>query len=109
MTARTVPLAELAAIVRSKNAGPFRLTLDVLFRTDEAYRRVVRARAITRESVAAAYGVKPEQVSSIFEVPAGRAIKVTLRRPRAQCEIGESDVYGCQQHAPLLALPVPDV
>jgi hypothetical protein len=35
------------------------------------------------------------------------AIKITLRRPRGQCSFGESDVYGCQQHVPLLGLAVP--
>ena len=31
MPERSVPLSELASIIRSKNAGPFRITLDVLF------------------------------------------------------------------------------
>ena len=35
------------------------------------------------------------------------AIKITLRRPRTQGAFGESDVYGCQQHVPLLGLMVP--
>ena len=48
-----------------------------------------------------------DQVTSLFVVPMGPAIKITLRRPRAQGDFGESDIYGCQQHAPLLDLPVP--
>ena len=30
-------IAELSTIVRSKNAGPFRLTLDVVFRDAETF------------------------------------------------------------------------
>jgi hypothetical protein len=35
------------------------------------------------------------------------AIKITLRRPRTQGSFGESDIYGCQQHVPLLGIAVP--
>jgi hypothetical protein len=31
MASRTQPLSELADIIRSKNAGPFRITFDILF------------------------------------------------------------------------------
>ena len=34
-------LADLAKVIRSKNAGPFELTFDVLFDSEEAYVRVV--------------------------------------------------------------------
>ena len=41
-------------------------------------------------------------MSSVFEVEMGNAYKVTLIRPMAQCDMGETDVYGCQQHVPLM-------
>ena len=103
----TRTLAELAAIVRSKNAVPFRLTFDILFDDEPAFLAVVAADVITRDNVAAAFGVDPAQVTSIHILPEGLAIKVTLLRPRAQCATGETDVYGCQQHVPLMTLPVP--
>ena len=103
----TRTLAELAAIVRSKNAGPFRLTFDILFDDESAFLTVVAADVITPDNVAAAFGVDPAQVSSIHVLPEGLAIKVTLLRPRAQCAAGETDVYRCQQHVPLMTLPVP--
>ena len=103
----TRTLAELAAIVRSKNAGPFRLTFDVLFDDEPSFLAVVAADVINPERVAAAFGVDPARVSSIYVLPEGLAIKVTLLRPRAQCAAGETDVYGCQQHVPLMTLPVP--
>jgi hypothetical protein len=102
----TVPLRELATVIRSKNAGPFRLTMDVLFDSEERFETVRRAGAITAESVAAQYGVAVDRISSVYCFPMGRAFKVTFIRPTPQGAIGDSDMYGCQQHAPLLDLPV---
>lgn len=99
-------LSDYASIIRSKNAGPYRLTFDILFRDDASFAAVCESQAVTRESVAHAYGVPVERISSLFVVPMGRAIKVTLLRPMGQGDFGDSDMYGCQQHAPLLDLPV---
>jgi hypothetical protein len=99
-----VPLVEIAAVIRSKNAGPYELTLDVVFTTQEWYERVVAARALTAEVVARAYGVPVEDVLHLVEFAPAAAIKATLRRPLVCGDPGETDVYGAQQHAPLLAL-----
>lgn len=106
MSAPTKRLRDFAGIIRSKNAGPYRLTFDILFRDERSFQAVCRSNAITKESIARLYGVPVDQVTSLFIVPAGRAIKVTLRRPIDQGDFGDSDMYGCQQHAPLLELPV---
>ena len=107
MPERSIPLSELASIVRSKNAGPYRITLDVLFADPEKYRLVRDSGAVTRERIAAAYKIDPSEITSFFHVDMANAIKITLRRPRGQGNFGESDVYGCQQHVPLLSLAVP--
>lgn len=107
MAQQPVPLSALADIVRSKNAGPFRITLDILFTDPARYRLVRDSGAITRETVANAYGIAPQEITSFFLVDMANAIKITLRRPRTQGAFGESDVYGCQQHVPLLGLMVP--
>lgn len=103
----TRPLAELASIIRSKNAGPFRLTFDILFDDEPAFLAVAAAGVINPDAMAALFGIERAQVSSIHVLPEGLAIKITLLRPRAQCAPGETDVYGCQQHVPLMTLPVP--
>src|SRR5437899_2247589 len=107
MTSGHRPLRDFASIIRSKNAGPYRLTFDILFRDEASFASVCDSKAVTKETIARLYGVPPDQVTSLFVVPMGRAIKITLRRPRAQGDFGESDMYGCQQHAPLLDLPLP--
>jgi len=99
-------LRDYAYIIRSKNAGPYRLTFDILFRDDVDFRAVFESKAVTKETIARLYGVPVDQVTSLFVMPMGRAIKVTLRRPIGQGDFGDSDIYGCQQHAPLLDLPV---
>ena len=105
MATRETTLSDLASIIRSKNAGPYRVTLDILFTDSTLYRRVRDSGAVTRESVAAAYGIDVAEVSSLFNVDMANAIKVTLCR-KPQGAFGETDMYGCQQHVPLLGLPV---
>lgn len=99
-----VRLRDIAKFIRSKNAGPFRLTFDIVFEDSTGFERVRRAKAITSQTIAAAFGVTEDKVSSVFEVEMGNAYKVTLIRPVAQCDMGETDVYGCQQHVPLMNL-----
>lgn len=106
MTETTVPLGNLAKIIRSKNAGPFRLTFDILFEKQEAFDAVERSGVITKQNVAMAFGISDDAVSSLFVVPTGKAFKITLRRPVDQCALGETDVYGCQQHVPLMDMLV---
>lgn len=103
----TKKLGELAAVVRSKNAKPFRLTFDVIFNDPEIYWRVKGAKVLTRERIASLYGVDPEEIVSVHEFDLGLAIKFTFRRRIPQGAPGDTDIYGCQQHAPLLDVEVP--
>ncbi|MGI6553178.1 MAG: DUF4387 family protein, partial [Bacillota bacterium] len=41
------------------------------------------------------------------EFDQAHAIKCTIKRPRVAGSIGDTDVYGAQQHAPLIHLKVP--
>jgi hypothetical protein len=95
-------LSDLAQVIRSKNAGPRRLTLDVMFATDADYQRVAQSPALSRAHIAALYRV-PEDDVAVIPYPLGRAIKITLPRDTAG-DPGDRDVYGAQQHAPLLGI-----
>jgi len=103
MSPSPVPLRELAKVVRSKNAGPSLLTLDVFLHDAPGYQRAASSPALTAPAVAALYGVPPGTVQR-YLLPKLRAIKFTL--PRAVCagSPGDGDLYGAQQHAPLLEL-----
>ncbi len=98
-------LADLASLIRSKNAGPFELTFDVMFDDDASYEAVTGAGVLTSSFFAETYQCSPDLVQ-IFHCPSARAIKVTIPRPSIQGTFGDADLHGGQQHAPLLALPV---
>jgi len=107
VSADTKTLRELAAVIRSKNAGPYELTLDIIFKTPEDYDKVVASRAITPERIAALYSLPASKVISFVEFAPAKAIKITLERPCVCGDVGDNDIYGAQQHAPLLGLTVP--
>lgn len=98
-------LAELASLVRSKNAGPFQLTIDIMFDDRAAYERVKESGCISPEIVAAAYGV-PVKDLLFFFVDSALAVKVSMPRPIFQGDLGDADGHGGQQYAPLLDIEV---
>jgi hypothetical protein len=97
------PLAELAQVVRSKNAGPTQLTLDLFFRDDDGYRRAAGSERLSAAAIASLYGLQPADVSR-YLLPDIRAIKFSLPRRVCAGNPGDGDVYGAQQHAPLLGV-----
>lgn len=98
-------LWQMTKLIRSKNAGPFELTFDVIFRDREGYERIRDAGLINREWVAATYRLTAEEVA-IIHYDAANAIKITIPRAAVSGDIDDSDVYGGQQHAPLVNLEV---
>lgn len=103
----TKKLMELAGTIRSKNAGVNQITFDIIFYNCEIYQRVKKTRALTKETVAALYGLAPARVSDFVEFDAGNAIKFTLYRLRPSGSPGDWDILGCQQYGPLLDLEIP--
>jgi hypothetical protein len=99
-------IKDFASVCRSKNAGPFMVTLDIVFETDEIYDRVAATGVLRPELFARLYNVKPEQVQ-FTPYRAARAFKATLPRVISSGDIGDTDVYGSQQHAPMLDIDIP--
>jgi hypothetical protein len=99
-------LASLARLIRSKNAGPFVLTFDVMFEDEARYRRVRDSGALSRERVAELYGLPPQQVQFFF-CDHALAIKASIPRPVTQGDIGDSDGHGGQQYAPFMSIEIP--
>lgn len=96
-------LSDIAQVVRSKNAGPRRLTLDIILGSDADYQRVAQSPALGRENIGRLYRVPAEQVT-VIPYPVGRAIKIVMARAVMAGDPGDLDVYGAQQHAPLLGI-----
>ncbi len=100
-------LAELASEISSKNAGNFFLTFDVVFEDEAAYERVKSADVLNQERIAELYGMPLEDVLHVVEFDQGLAFKIAVRRLRPSGDVGETDVFGAQQYAPLLEVEVP--
>ena len=98
-------LQEFAQVVRSKNAGPRRFTLDIIFRDDADYQRAAQSGALSPEKISLLYGVAANAVT-VINYPLGRAIKVVVPRKIMAGDPGDRDVYGAQQHTPLLDLEI---
>ncbi|MGE0719052.1 MAG: DUF4387 domain-containing protein [Alphaproteobacteria bacterium] len=103
-------IRELAHVIRTKNAGPYIVTGDLLFDSDEVYLRVKNSGVITRAHVAELYGITVDEVLSIIHFDAARCIKINIRRPDGQTsgDVDDTDVLGMQQHAPLLRIEIPE-
>ncbi|OZI34943.1 hypothetical protein CAL29_15955 [Bordetella genomosp. 10] len=101
-------LQALADVLRSKNAGPFQITIDIMFNQEDAYRRVLASGVVTPANIAPRYQVDAAQVR-VIPFDRVRAIKVTLPRRWGVNGSGSSfdrDVYGAQQHGPLADLEI---
>ncbi|MEJ2531593.1 MAG: DUF4387 domain-containing protein [Halioglobus sp.] len=95
-------LTDIATVVRSKNTSPFTLSLDIIFREATDYRAFRASGLLDRALVGRLYGLAPEQVLDIIYFEPASAIKICLPRDVASGSPGDRDVYGAQQHAPLL-------
>lgn len=100
-------LDRAAKVIRSKNAGPFEITFDVMFDDPEAYARVKRSGVIDPARIAAAYRLPLKDVLVCKPFDAALAFKITIRRPVSSGDLMDTDVYGCQQHVPLTGIVVP--
>ena len=99
-------LAEIASVIRSKNAGPFVVTFDILFADIQALERVRASGGLTVETVAAAFSLSPNAIRDFAYYPFASAVKFSMMRPTASGSRFDTDVYGAQQYAPLLGLEV---
>jgi hypothetical protein len=103
----TVPLSDLAKTIRSKNAGPDRITFDVIFRDRETYDRVRRSGVLSRAAVCKLYGIPDSRISDHVEFDPAFAIKFTIYRVEPSGSAGDGDIFGSQQCGPLLGVQVP--
>lgn len=101
MDTAPLPISRLARIIRSKNAGPATLTLDLIFDDSPSFERVVAARQALLAEIALRYHARPEDIRFI-PYPVAHAIKIALPRRHVAGAFGDMDAYGAQQHRPLM-------
>ncbi len=96
-------LTEAATVIRSKNAGPTHLTIDLMFPDRERFELARRSQNLSASHVARLYGLSQKSVQ-VFPYPQAFAIKLVLDRRIVAGNPGDRDVYGTQQHGPLLGV-----
>jgi hypothetical protein len=94
----------VAKVIRSKNSGPYELTLDIIFKDRAGFELFKRRNVITKRKIAALYRCRVGDILKIVYFEPAQAMKITIKRPFPSGHPGESDIYGAQQHAPLLGL-----
>jgi hypothetical protein len=99
-------VGEMAEMVRSKNAGPFWITLDIFLRTGRDYERVSAPEVISPDVIGTMYKVDPATVT-IYRIPSLRSVKISFPRPVPQGSFYDRDMHSGQQHIPLSELSVP--
>ena len=95
-----VKLYDLATVCRSKNAGPFQWTIDLMFADAADFERALTAPEFTVKRIADLYHVDAEYVA-IKPFARIRTIKVVIPRRISSGAPEDTDVYGSQQHFPL--------
>ncbi|KAK7225246.1 hypothetical protein V2G26_013249 [Clonostachys chloroleuca] len=105
-------LWDLAAVLRSKNAGPFDISLDVIFKTKEDFHAVKNSNFLSAENVSRALEIDKKDIVWIGFFEPALAFKVTIPRFRGgkKTPAGsfmENDVHGSQQHVGLGAMALP--
>lgn len=100
-------LKNLAKVLRSKNSGPFSITLDLLFEDEKSYERALASGQFTRENIAKLYKLRVDEITELVFFQKALGIKITFNRSVSSGTAYDRDVYGAQQHAPLLDLIIP--
>lgn len=84
-------IRDIAQKVRSKNAGPFWLTIDIFCGTEAAYEII--SKGLQTGQVARALGADSQTVKR-FDIPSLRVVKISLPRPVIQGARTDRDMHG---------------
>lgn len=94
-------LSDLCHDIRSKNAGPFWITVDLFFHDRDTFDRYAAAPVLQPEALARVFDVLPEQVKCHL-VPDLSVLKISYPRKNPQGGMVERDLHGGQQFARLV-------
>jgi uncharacterized protein DUF4387 len=98
-------LWQFTKLIRSKNAGPFELTFDIMFKNGDCFREVMASGKLSAELFAQLYKVNVRQVR-FFVIESLLTVKISIPRPVFSGDVDDTDVYGGQFHGPLVRLQV---
>ena len=95
----------LTKLIRSKNAGPFELTFDIMFKDRGGFHQAVKSGSFTRENIARQCHVPNDSVK-LFFLENISAIKISIPRRVPSGDARDTDIYGGQFHSPLVRMEV---
>jgi len=98
-------LNEVADYVRSKNAGPFWITIDIFCGDEGRFARIARSESIAPRAIAALYGVSDNEVRQ-FHDQRLQVIKISFPRPVAQGSAKDADSHAGQYFVRLLTAKI---
>lgn len=98
-------LGEVCIDIRSKNAGPFWITVDLFFADEETLVWTADAPVLSAEALGRVFGVDPDQIKR-FVVTSLCVFKFSYPRREPQGGIVERDMHGGQQYVRLLDVEV---
>lgn len=87
--------------VRSKNAGPFWVTIDLFFDGPESFARYAGDPALGPDAISRLYGADPALVKR-FAVDSLNILKISYPRATPQGGMVERDLHAGQQYVRLL-------
>ena len=96
-------IKDIVEKVRSKNAGPFWLTVDIFCGSDTAYQQVVKR--LHTANVAQLYGAET-QLLKRFDIADLNVVKISLPRPTTQGSIQDRDMHGASWAALLAEMEI---
>jgi hypothetical protein len=94
---------QTAHYIRSKNAGPFWLTIDIFCSDEKDFDKFKASKNCTSQVFAKVFQVDSEKVK-IFFLKSLFTIKISLPRPMIQGHAYERDMHCGQQYVQLLDL-----
>lgn len=97
-------VSDRAASVRSKNAGPFWVTVDVFCGSSEVFDELKHA--LSTDAVARLFN-QPTQLVKRFDIPELAVIKFSFPRPVVQGSRFDRDMHGAQWAVLLAEMPLP--
>ena len=101
-----IPLPSLASVLRSKLAGPYEISFDIIFYNLECFERAKNSGELTKEKIGKLYGVTEEDIVAFQWFGQAKAWKCTIPRVGKAGGLGERDLHASQQHAPLMGIRV---
>ncbi|MFK5979844.1 MAG: DUF4387 family protein [Rhizobiaceae bacterium] len=96
-------LGKLVAKVRSKNAGPFWLTVDIFCGSPEAFEMIVNG--VSTDRIAKLLGAEPTDIKR-FDIASLNVVKFSLPRPNVQGSIHDRDMHGASWAALISELEI---